>query len=225
MPYRRKKPLKLVIFDLDGVICDSEALHKFARLYILNGHADTENIDLSWAVGYSLRDTWIRLIHEYQLQQDPEELALMQYDVILDQMQEQNMATSSGLRELLAWIQSKNLKIGMYSSSDRYYVDRVLDRYKLRDTFDYVVAGDEVSQRKPSPEGYLKVLEMAGVSAKNAVAIEDSLAGTQAAAAAGIACIGYQNPTSGNQDLSQATWLVDDLYAVPSFLFERMAIG
>ena len=222
MPHRRKNPLKLVIFDLDGVICDSEILHKFAKVTILKDLAHVADVDLSWSVGFPLRDMWSRLIAEYQLQMTPEELERKQYDVILDQMKAQNMDMSHGLRELMIWLKARDIQLGLCSSSNRYYVDRVVDHFNLRDMFDYVVAGDEVPQKKPAPDGYLKLLKLANVPAKSAIAIEDSHAGSSAAVTAGITCIGYVNPTSGNQDLSHATWLVDDLCAIPSFLFERI---
>ena len=225
MPYRKKNSLKLVIFDLDGVVCDSELLHKDAKLTILKEYTDTENLDLSWSVGIPGRDMWTRLIQDYQIKLSPDELERMQYDLILDLMQEQDMRATTGLMELLIWLKTKHIQIGMCSSSNRYYVDRILDRYKLRDLFDFVVAGDEVPQKKPAPDGYLKVLELAGLPAKNAMAIEDSRAGSIAAKSAGIVCIGYRNPTSGKQDLSRATWIVDELHAIPSFLYERIPGG
>ena len=62
----------------------------------------------------------------------------------------------------------------------------------------------EAGAGKPAPDVYLKVLELTGVNAEEAVAVEDSRAGIEAAKAAGIFCYGYDNPTSGMQDISKA---------------------
>ncbi len=75
-----------------------------------------------------------------------------------------------------------------------------------------------MAAKKPAPDGYMKLLADAGVAAAAAVAIEDTLAGVTAAVAAGLRCIGYANPTSGKQDLSQAFMRVGSLGEVAAWV-------
>ena len=96
------------------------------------------------------------------------------------------------------------IKIGLASSSTRPLVDETLSLLNIKQYFDCVVSGDEIPRKKPAPDIYLRVLELTGISAENAVAVEDTKAGTIAARDAGIFCYGYVNPTSGEQDLSNA---------------------
>ena len=66
------------------------------------------------------------------------------------------------------------------------------------------VSGDEIARKKPAPDVYLRVLELTGTAARDALAVEDSQAGVASAQEAGIYCYGYSNPTSGEQDISAA---------------------
>lgn len=210
--------LELVVFDLDGVLIDSEPLHEVAKREALASFGITEPVDLSWSVGLPQRELWQHLIDRYDLDQDPKDLEQRQYESILNQMRDKHVDLSHGLLYLLDCLQKAGIRIAVCSSSDRFYVDRFLEQYGLRDRFTAVVGGDEVPHKKPAPDGYLRVLKLTGVSAGRAVAIEDSKAGSLAARAAGLACIGYRNLTSGSQNLENANLIVDSLPEVVATL-------
>lgn len=213
----------MVIFDLDGVIVDSEPLHDEAKKWILEQNGVMEKPDLSWSVGIPGVEIWTRLIQQYGLRAAPAEFERQQYEFILTRIRENNVPETRGLKELLAWLQTGKITIGLASSSDRFYVERILKHYQLSNLFQFVTAGDEVLQKKPAPDVYQNDLSRSGIHAGQAVAIEDSAAGIQAAAAAGMHCIGYRNPTSGNQDLSKADWIVTTLADVPKVLSESFS--
>jgi HAD superfamily hydrolase (TIGR01509 family) len=102
--------------------------------------------------------------------------------------------------------------MGLASSSNRFYVDSILSYYSLTDYFDYIVAGDEVKRKKPEPDVYLKVLELSKLDSQEVIAVEDTYAGSKAAVSAGLPCVGYQNPTSGSQDLSACFLKINELH-------------
>lgn len=207
----KQSKIKLVIFDLDGVILDSEPLHEKAKKKILIECGIKENIDLSWSIGQPNHKLWESIIDKFAIKKTIEELEKQQYDYILEDIKENQIQTSKGLNELLQWLRNHDKKIGLASSSNRYYVDSILNYYKISNFFHFVVAGDEVLQKKPEPDVYLKVLSLSKVSSKEAIAIEDSNAGSIAATLADIPCIGYKNPTSGQQDLSKSIHQIDEL--------------
>lgn len=213
-----KQQLQMVIFDLDGVIVDSEPLHDQAKKWILEQNGVMEKADLSWSVGIPGVEIWTRLIQQYGLRAAPAEFERQQYEFILFRIRENHISETRGLKELLMWLRTMKIAVGLASSSDRFYVQRILKHYGLTDLFQFVTAGDEVLQKKPAPDVYRNDLSRSGIHAGQAVAIEDSAAGIQAAAAAGMHCIGYRNPTSGNQDLSQADWIINALADVPKVL-------
>lgn len=196
---------ELIIFDLDGVIVDSEPLHREAKLRIMRRLNLTNSVDLDAHIGRPNSELWNAVINENGLTSyTAADLEKMQYDSIIEQFRENGVRPSEGLQNLLQQFTETGIRLAVCSSSDRYYVDKVIDYFSLGAYFPVLVGGDEVERKKPAPDGYLLALERAGVPADRAVAIEDTTAGTASAAAAGLACVGYLNPTSGRQDLSRA---------------------
>lgn len=196
------KNIKFVIFDLDGVVADTEPKHRSAKLRIFAELGLKNPVDLDAHVGRPNSELWIEVIRDNNLDKTPAEMERMQYDYILEQLVVEKTPMSRGIERLLACLDAAGVPCGICSSSDRYYVDKVLAFFNLTGRFRPIVGGDEVPTKKPAPDGYLKLLRDAGVDAAAAVAIEDSRAGSEAATTAGVRCIGYANPTSGNQDLS-----------------------
>ncbi len=211
-------PLELIAFDLDGVVADTEPLHRNAKLRIFKEFGLENSVDLDKHVGRPNSELWTAIIRENDLTRSPKEFEALQYEYILEEMREKRTPLSEGLASLLAALEERGVRCGVCSSSDRSYVDRVLQFYGLADRFSPVVAGDQVAAKKPAPDGYLQLLAEAGVAAESAVAIEDSQAGAAAATAAGLRCIGYVNPTSGNQDLSAAFMRVASLGAIAEWV-------
>ena len=204
--------IKMVVFDLDGVVLDSEPLHEHAKRRILNEHGITENLDLSFSIGQPNKVLWNGMIHRFQINKSEEELERLQYNYILEEIKMRKIRTSTGFSELIQWLKGNQIKIGLASSSNRFYVDSILSYYSLTDYFDYIVAGDEVKRKKPEPDVYLKVLELSKLDSQEVIAVEDTYAGSKAAVSAGLPCVGYQNPTSGSQDLSACFLKINELH-------------
>ncbi|MDR1744755.1 MAG: HAD family phosphatase [Planctomycetota bacterium] len=210
--------LKLAAFDLDGVIADTEPLHKNAKLRIFRELDLKNSMDLDQHIGRPNSELWMSVIRENSLDRTPKELEKTQYDYILEQMRDDHIPLSDGLVDLVDAFERAGARCGVCSSSDRYYVDRVLALYGLTGRFGFVVAGDQVPEKKPAPDGYRKLAADAGVDPAFAVAIEDSSAGVASATAAGLRCIGYVNPTSGKQDLRGSFMRVHKLAEITSWL-------
>jgi len=85
----------------------------------------------------------------------------------------------------------------------------VLTKLGLIDHFPLRISGADLETSKPHPEIFLEAAKMAQTTPEQCLVIEDSENGVKAAKAAGMKCIGYQNPNSGNQDLSAADWIID----------------
>jgi HAD superfamily hydrolase (TIGR01509 family) len=208
------KQLKMIVFDLDGVILDSEPLHEHAKIRILKEHGITEKVDLSFSVGQPNKMLWHMMINRFHINKSEEALEKLQYEYILEEIKDKQIPTSIGLMELLQYLKNNEIKIGLASSSDRFYVDAILKYYNILDYFEYIVAGDEVKRKKPEPDIYLKIMELSQLKANEVNAIEDSYAGSKAATQAGLKCIGYHNPTSGNQDLSNCYLKINEMSQV-----------
>lgn len=210
--------LELAAFDLDGVIADTEPMHKNAKLRIFKEFGISNHMDLDKHVGRPNSELWDVIIRENDLDRTPKEFEIMQYDYILEQMREEHTPMSEGLLDLLDVFAGAGVRCGVCSSSDRYYVDKILAFFGLTGRFDPIVGGDQVPLKKPAPDGYLKLVADAGLEPGRAVAIEDSRAGVASAMAAGLRCIGYVNPTSGDQNLDAAFMKVTKLADIAAWI-------
>lgn len=212
--------LLLVAFDMDGVVLDSEPVHCASVEKLLAELGVPPSGDLTKNVGRSSEEFWGEIIAEHGLRGVTAEAIIdRQYALNMEQFAKSSTPASAGLLELMADIAQHGVTIGLATSSERSFVEAVLAHLGLSGRFRFSVAGTEAARKKPHPDIYLDLLTAAGVPAENAAAIEDSRSGVAAAKAAGLFCIGYQNKTSGEQDLSRADVIVSSLYEVSKILF------
>lgn len=204
--------LQAVIFDMDGVIIDSEPLHFEVDMLVMNnlGVMITQ-ADLEPYVGMTNPAMWEQLIQKYALKHSFEELIHEQIDTKLRMLGEREEQPIAGVRELLHRLQGNGTRIGLASSSPRIFIEAVLEKFGIASYFEAVVSGEEVPHGKPAPDVFLAAARELSVDPANCWVIEDSRNGIKAAKTAGMSCVGYVNPNSGNQDLTQADLIVDSL--------------
>lgn len=202
---------KIWIFDMDGVVLDSEPLHEQARNQMYKKYDIPYDESLPDPVGKSSRLFWEMVAERYDRTWDNIKMEEEQFRRVAELVEENHVPATQGLAEVLEWIRAKGFQTGLASSSDRMLVDRVLRALGIMEYFDVIVTGDEVAEKKPSPDVYERVLEISGMRPEEAFAVEDSTAGVEAAKRAGICCYGYHNVTSGEQDLSRADRIIDNL--------------
>jgi HAD superfamily hydrolase (TIGR01509 family) len=205
--------LKAVMFDMDGVIVDSEPIYYEVEMQIYHelGMDVPDELRYSY-VGTKTEDMWSELKEKYLLKQPVEEL------VKLEAERYRNYITSSdvlkpvpGAIELLQELFEHNISIALASSSFLKDIEMILGLLDIRKYFSVVVGGDEVKKGKPEPDIFEYAVKKLGVSPENCIVIEDSSNGTKAAKAAGIKCIGYKNKNSGSQDLSSADLIIESM--------------
>jgi putative hydrolase of the HAD superfamily len=122
----------------------------------------------------------------------------------------------AGIGAYLAEARELGLEVGIVSSSTRAWVEGNLPRLALADGWACICCADGDRDRcKPSPALYLEALELLGVGAEEAIAIEDSPNGVAAAVAAGIFCVAVPNPVTGRLDLGAADLVVGSLEDLP----------
>lgn len=203
--------VKMIVFDMDGVILDSEPLHENARQMMFKNFGIVPDETFPSPVGNSSSGFWRQVIALTGIEGEPYALEREQYRLVAVQIEENHIPASDGLLEILKWAKEHDVKIGLASSSTRVLVNDALRLLGIEEYFDHSVSGDEIPKKKPAPDVYQKVLELAGVKPEDAVAVEDSRTGVAAANNAGIFCYGYQNPTSGEQDLSCSGQIIKSL--------------
>jgi HAD superfamily hydrolase (TIGR01509 family) len=204
--------LKAVIFDVDGVIIDSEPFHWEVnkKIFKILGIRVSKK-DYKKYIGTSNTNMWTDLKTRYNLPQSLQKLVEMQGSGNVDFLRENQFGPTEGITELLAELEKNSVNIALASSSPIVAIAIVLKKFHFEKTFSVVVSGEAFKKSKPAPDIFLKTAELLRVSPVQCAVIEDSTHGIAAARAAGMKAIGFANKNSWDQDLSRADLIVDDL--------------
>lgn len=208
---------KAYIFDMDGVIYDSEPIHAKAKKQVLASYGISITDErLATFVGRSSRDFYSVMVEENpQCKATWQQLADEKHRLYKNMLAEDgDIKAIDGVKELLERLTQKGYLIGLGSSSTREMIDVVLNRFGLREYFKVTISGGDLPRSKPDPLIFLTVADKLGVAPENCTVIEDATSGIKAAKAAGMYCIAYKNPNSGPQDLSQADRIVSSHYEI-----------
>lgn len=204
--------LRAVIFDMDGVIIDSEPAHvKFEnQIFKSLGITVTDGDHMAY-VGTTSHFMWETLRVKNNLSQSLEELVSNDRNKYLEYLKsdKNEIVLIEGVREFIKELHNKGVKLAIASSSPLDVIRIVVKRYELDEFFDELVTGDFVENSKPAPDIFLYAANKLGVRSEECIVIEDSCNGSKAAKNAGMKCVGYKNLNSGNQDLSCADVVVD----------------
>ncbi|NLV36995.1 MAG: HAD family phosphatase [Clostridiaceae bacterium] len=201
--------VKAVIFDMDGVIVDSEPIHfESDRMTMKHYGKYITDEELSRYVGVSNPDMWAELREKYQLEATVEELLETQFSYKKLLIGDRKLEPIDGIRELLEQLKGGEVRIGLASSSSREFIEFMLSNLGLAGYFEVVISGEEVQRGKPFPDIFLKAAQGLGVEPSDCMVIEDSGHGVKAAKRAGMRCVGFVSPNSGKQDLSSADEVV-----------------
>ena len=201
--------VKAIIFDMDGVIIDSEPIHFESDKMTMNDYEiEIADNELNDYVGVSNPVMWTELRDKYKLSGSVEELLEKQLNYKKQLFGNRKLEPIVGIKELLDELKSNEVKIGLASSSSRVFIEMILNNLKITKFFDVIISGEEVLKSKPAPDIFLKAAEMLDLEPSNCIVIEDSEHGVKAAKLANMKCIGFKNPNSGKQDLSLADMVV-----------------
>jgi len=202
--------IKAVIFDMDGVIVDSEPMHIEAEKRILLRYGVKISTDeLRTYTGTTAEFEFTDLIRKYNLNTTVDRL-FREKETLLFELLERKTRPTKGVVKLLRSLKQRGLKLAVASSGHRKLVHYFLEKLKIAALFDSVVCAEDVTRSKPDPEIFLKAAKGLRVDPTECIVIEDAKLGVEAAKSAGMKCIGYRNPNSGNQDLSKADLVVDN---------------
>ena len=202
-----------VIFDMDGVLVDSEPLFLNAinRLLAQEGVdpvSEAENQE--FLIGTTIQETWRQLKLRRPLPLSAETY-MNRYDVIVREVMMQELAPQPGVRELIAACRQRGLPIAVASSSRHIWVDLKLAAIGLTGAFDLVLGGDDVINGKPEPDIYLKAAAGLSIPPGQCIAIEDSPIGIAAAVASGAYTIAVRTDYTRHLDVSQAHAILETL--------------
>jgi HAD superfamily hydrolase (TIGR01509 family) len=200
----------LFIFDMDGVLLESEPFWRKAQIESLArlGVSATVEDCICHTMGKRLDDiahTWINM---FALNITAEELAQSILERVVFCIGSEGTA-NNGVDKLIAFLRSKNCRIALATSSSKPIISAVIDKLGLNDVFELTLSADEVANGKPAPDVYLEVCRRLDISPEKAIALEDSLTGVRSAVAAGITTIAV--PEHNKKEFAIADYIVNEI--------------
>ncbi|TVZ54810.1 HAD superfamily hydrolase (TIGR01509 family) [Lutibacter sp. Hel_I_33_5] len=200
------KDVQCVIFDMDGVIIDSEEIHKKAyfETFVSLG-LDVSDELYKTLTGSSTLNAFQKLIAHFNIDEDPNELVLTKRKRYVNYFEnDPNLQLVDGVEEIIKYFHKKGMILILASSSAMININRVFDRFNLHQYFTAKISGADLTASKPHPEIFEKAALLANTPKENCIVIEDSDNGITAANKAGIFVYGYKNPLSEGQTLENA---------------------
>lgn len=202
--------INTVIFDMDGVIVDTEPVHHYAY----NQHFKSLNIEVSDELyatftGSSTKNTYELLKNKFNLADEVPALVDRKRELFNAAFDEKkDLFLLDGVKDLIEDLHNNDIQMVLASSSAKVTIEKIFSRFGLHRYFTHIVSGEDFPRSKPDPAIFIKAAELSGTDSKNCIVIEDSTHGIRAAHDAGIYCIGYKSEHSKLQDLSLADMVI-----------------
>lgn len=204
--------MNYIIFDMDGVLLDSEPMHQeiIYETFQLEG-IPFDKAYIQTLTGMSAFPMWEKVKRDAQRTESVEELMQFHRDYFFKRLPEVKVPLVPHVKDVLEKFKNEGKHLSLASSSGRKLIDIFTQQTNIAHYFEVIMSGDDVQYSKPNPEIFLKVAQWYGLPATQFTVIEDSTNGVKAAKSAGMQCVGFQNPLSGGQDLSQADLLIHSM--------------
>ncbi len=204
--------ISCIIFDMDGVIVNTEPLHKKAYFSTFK----ELNLDVSDELYHSLTGTstlnaFQKLVCHFNLKMDPNELVAKKRGYFNDLfITDSELQLIEGVEDIIIYFYTKGLTLVLASSASHNTINRVFKRFDLDSYFIGKLSGADLKASKPHPEIFENAAKLANTSTENCIVIEDSDNGVLAANRAGIYCVGYKSEHSKMQTLKNADLVIDE---------------
>jgi beta-phosphoglucomutase len=205
------KPVKAIIFDMDGVLVNTEPLHVLVERQLFAGlNLNITEKEHSTYMGVANEVMWTEIIRKHDLPYKPKLLVERNRKAFMSCISEQKeIELMPGVLNVLEKLSYKRIPLAVASSSDAETIEIVLSRTGLDKYFLYKVNCGLVERSKPEPDIFLFAAALLSVKPEECMVIEDSANGIKAAKAAGMYCVAYAGKSSGTQDQSLADVSID----------------
>lgn len=205
---------------MDGVIIDSEFLHKKAyyETFISLG-LDVSDELYKTLTGASTINVFQKLVAYFKLNEDPNELVLQKRRRYISFFEnDPSLHLVDGVEDIIKYFHQKGMTLILASSSAMPNIERVFKRFNLNQYFTAKISGADLIKSKPHPDIFEKAVILGKTVKENCIVIEDSDNGIQAAKEAGIFVFGYRNPMATDQVLTSADRIISDFKELKKYI-------
>lgn len=214
----KSNSIQAVIFDMDGVLVESETVNYHAMLETLKPF----NISFDFSYysqfpGGSCIEAFNKIKADYNANFDTAKSVVDFNNTRRTVAKRDGWQAVPGAVDAVRYCADK-YKLALASGSAIDIIKDVTSTFNIDDCFLSMISGESIEHCKPAPDIFLKSAENIGVKPENCAVVEDSHNGVLAAKAANMTCIGFVNPNSGNQDLSVADFIISDMVDVKKYL-------
>lgn len=208
---RTSHPIRGVALDMDGLLFDTERLYWQVgdTVLIRRGHRYTAELQQRM-MGRVALAAMQEMIDFHQLDDNPKEL-LEESNELYGEMLTQGLEPMPGLDRWIDLLCEQSLPFGLATSSQRRFVDIIFEQVSWRESLQFVLTGDDVTNGKPHPEMYLTAADRMGIPASEMLVLEDSGNGCISAIAAGAVTVAVPSEHTKQQDFTGATLIADSL--------------
>ncbi len=208
--------LKAVIFDMDGVIINSEPLHHKAYHSMFDEVGINVTPELyNSLTGKSTLNVCKQLKDRFDVSHSPEEMVATKRRYFNDIFEnDKTFDLIEGVRTLIQNYHENGLTLVLGSSASMPNINRIFKRFDLDQYFSAKLSGAELKASKPHPEIFINSAKATGYNPEQCIVIEDATNGIEAAKGAGIFCVAYKSEHSKDQDYTKADIVIDDFEAI-----------
>lgn len=207
--------MKALIFDMDGLMVDTETLYFEAEKELARRFdREVKEETLARMMGRKPLESLAIFARELDLSLPPEKLLEMRTEIMRQRLR-QNLRPMPGLYTIVNIFYGR-LKLAIATGAQQEFLDLIVDTLGLRSKFSVLQASDEIREGKPDPEIYLLTCKKLGISPSEGIVLEDSANGVIAGKRAGCYVIAVPSPQAQGQDFSLAQAVVPNLFsAIP----------